>query len=67
MKDKNTIVNEMVENTTDIMEEKAQFCQCVADQYVEKGDTIRAEHWSGEAQAIMEVVKFIRERGGCWA
>jgi hypothetical protein len=67
MKDKNTILNEMVEHAAGIMENKMDELTILVSIYREKGDEVRASHWEEEVRKIDECVVFMRERGGCWA
>lgn len=67
MKDKTRILNEMVEHAADIMELKMEYQQLMIEQYIEKGDIGRLEHWQNEHNKTEECVNFMRDRGGCWA
>lgn len=67
MKDRNTILNDMVMQATDIMEMKIDYFLIMVEQYEFKGDPVRAAHYQNELDQTQEVVDFIRERVGCWA
>ncbi len=67
IKDKNTIINEMVWNTADIMEANAKYHELVAEQYDSKGETGEAAYWRKDIKAMMQAVELIRKLAGCWA
>lgn len=67
MKDKNRIINEMVANTADVLEAKAEEVECIAEQYEAKGDIERATDWRKDLPAIRSAVEIMRLRAGCWA
>ena len=66
MKDRHTILNEMVLNVADIMEAKAEYLELVAQQYEESGNIERAEEWRKDLPKIREAVALIRSKSGCW-
>lgn len=66
MKDRHTILNEMVLNVADIMEAKAEYLELVAQQYEEDGNIERAEEWRKDLPKIQEAVALIRSKSGCW-
>jgi hypothetical protein len=66
-KDKNTIINEMINNTADVMEAKADYNECVAEQMEQKGKVETAERLREMNKRIMGAVALIRENAGCWA
>ena len=53
IRDKNTIINELVDSAADVMEAKAEYNKLVAEQFEKKGD--------------MERVQRLREWAGSWA
>jgi hypothetical protein len=67
MKDIDTIVNEIVLNTSYILEAKVEklliFAQCDED----AGRLEDANKFKELAKEIMETVELIRENEGCWA
>ncbi len=67
MKDKYTIINEMVLNTAHVMESKADEKEIIAQQYEEDGNEIKAQLWREDIERIKDAVELIRKYAGCWA
>lgn len=67
MKDKNTIINEIVGNAADVMAAKLDFNECVAEQMERKGNTDVASRLRAQNARIADAVALMREFGGCWA
>lgn len=67
LKDKNRIINEMVINTSDVMEAKVKSMEMIAEQFEDKGDTESAAAWRKNIPAIRQAIAIMREYSGCWA
>lgn len=66
MKDFDTILNEMVFNTSYIIEAKAEKSLVYAELYSKGGDNQDSIRHTAVAKELMEVVELIRENEGCW-
>lgn len=67
MKDKDTILNELMENAASLIEAKIEFTKIVRDQFIKKGDTTRTETLTRDIEEMTQAMNTIRVRGGCWA
>lgn len=67
MKDKNTIINEIMANAADIMEAKLDYIELVAKQFEDKGNAEQAARCRKDIPRIKAAVELMREYGGCWA
>lgn len=65
--DKGTILNQVVAQAASLMEWKIDMLECIADQYEEKGDLVRAEKWREDIPAIRSAVEVMRKLAGGWA
>lgn len=65
--DTGTQRNMVMEMAASIMYNKADYCQCVADQLAEKGNAVSAAKWSKDAQDIRVAVALIDSRMGSWS
>lgn len=63
-RDKITIINEMLANSADIMEAKAEELVSISEYYRDNCDFDRAFKINTEVTKIMEAVAVIRERLG---
>lgn len=66
-KDKNTIINQLVGNAADVMENKMDYNEIVAEMMDEKGDHACAKRLRDMNTNIAAAVELMRENGGCWA
>jgi len=67
VKDKDTMINEIVWNASIIMERKIDYLKCVADQFESKGDLENAKIWRSDIPAIKSAIEVMRKTAGCWA
>lgn len=67
MKDKNTIINDMVMAVADIMEAKAHENDCIIELLLETGVVDKFNRLREKNARIMEAIDLIRENEGCWA
>ena len=63
---KDRILNEMVQNTANLMEAHAQSLDFIAQQFNNKGDHEKAAHIRRDLPRIAAAIALIREYGGCW-
>lgn len=66
MKDKNTIINQMIMNAADVMEAKIEYNEIVVEMFEEKGDTERVKNLRDLNVRIAAAIATIRENDGCW-
>jgi hypothetical protein len=66
-KDKNTILNDLMDNAAELMAGKIQYTQIVLEQFQEKGDTERIATLTADIAEMTAAMKTITKRSGCWA
>jgi len=66
-KDKDNIINEIVDNASIIMENKIELLELIAKQYEEKSDAERAEIWRQDIPDIKKAIDVMRRLSGTWA
>lgn len=67
MKDKHTILNELVANAGEVMAAKAEYLDTVADQFKASGRTQEEAYWRRLAERARLGAEIIKEQAGCWA
>lgn len=67
MKDKNTIINELVANAADTMAAKGDELLMMAQIYADQGRQEMSDAVRESAAPIFAAVELIRERSGSWA
>jgi hypothetical protein len=69
MKDRDTILNDMVSTAADIMEAKVNYNLIVLEQIVEKRGQMDevAQRIRIENKRIEDAINIMRKIGGCWA
>lgn len=68
MRDKNTIINRMVDDAAEVMEAKAEYDELVIGQLV--GNPAKAETVAilrERVKKTREAVALMRDNAGCWA
>ena len=66
-KDKNNIINEIVDNASIIMENRIELLELIAKQYEENSDAERAEIWRQDIPDIKKAIDVMRRLSGTWA
>ena len=66
-RDKNTIINELVDNAAEVMEAKAEYNELVAEQFEKKGDMERVQRLREINTRIADAVALMRDWAGSWA
>lgn len=64
---KNTILNEMVENTAEVMLGKIEYLEIVRDQFEKKDDKARVANLNADIAEMRAAVATIHKFSGCWA
>ena len=69
MKDKNTIINEMVQNASHIMQSKVKETEMIIQMLKDKGegDGHTVQKLESDNEKTKQAIKVMQDLGGCWA
>ena len=67
IKDKNSILNDLMDNAVQLIAGKIQYTQVVLEQFEEKNDAERVKALNADIEEMTQAMNTIKKRSGCWA